>query len=125
VAKASDLPKLRAAPKEIVGRVTDEATMVRWVAANIDAFEPDPKTCPAPFAWTLLRQCRDNPEFLDKTFLPMWQKLIPPRSQLENSGPKVQDGQSVIDLMDRILDASRKSQGLPPVERPALESTKE
>ena len=111
----SDLPKLRVGPREIRGRVTDEATIVRWVAENIDNGEVDPKTCPAPFAWTLLRQCRDVEGFLDETFMPLWIKLIPPRSQLESGAPKEQDGKSVIELMDRILAASRAAKGLPPI----------
>lgn len=91
--------------------------MVRWVAENIDNGEVDPKTCPAPFAWTMLRLCRESDEYLEKTFMPMWRQLIPPKSQIENEAPKEQDGRSLIELSEQILAISREAQGLDPKEK--------
>lgn len=99
---------LALAPPELAGRTADEPAIVRWVARNVDG-EADPATCPDPFAWTLLRECRETPGFVADHFLPLWAKLIPPRSQLEQAGPKVQDGQPVIELIDRIVGHARKA----------------
>ena len=125
MAKVGDLPRLRLAPRKIRDRVAGEAEIVRWVARNIDLAEPDPKSCPDPFAWTLLRQCREVDGFVNDTFLPLWTKLIPPRSQIENAAPKEQDGSTVIALMDRILAASRAAKGLPPVAKEPESEPKE
>lgn len=80
----------------------DEPTVVRWVARNVDNPEPDPATCPDPFAWTLLRTCRENPAFLPFFVEKLWAKLIPARSQLDGAGPKEFDGKLQLELIDRI-----------------------
>jgi hypothetical protein len=104
-----DYEPLAFAPRELEGRQALEAEVVRWVSNNVDVRRPDPATCPSPFAWTLLRQCRQVPGFMSE-FLAVWVKLIPPRSQLESSTTKVQDGKAIIELADRILAHSREAQ---------------
>lgn len=103
-------PLMPLAPPELAGRTSDEPTIIRWVANNVDA-NPDPETCPAPFAWTLLRACRAHPGFLAIFLEKCWVKLIPSKAQLEAGGPKVQDGRSVIELTDRILAHAQEAQG--------------
>lgn len=80
----------------------DEPTVVRWVARNIDNPDPDPLTCPDPFAWTLLRTCREDPTFVPFFVEKLWAKLIPARSQLDGGGPREFDGKPTLELIDRI-----------------------
>lgn len=102
------------APASIAGREADELTIVRWVARNIDVPSPDPSSCPDPFAWSLLRECRETPGFVSDHFLPLWAKLIPPRSQLADTKPKgAVDGQAQLDLIGRILAHRRASEPEP------------
>lgn len=75
---------------------------MRWVARNIDVHEPDPYECPDPFAWTMLRQCREDPGFVRFFVEKLWAKLIPSRSQLDQVAPKALDGQAQLELIDRI-----------------------
>lgn len=103
-------------PDGLVGRTADEPAIVRWVARNIDVPEPDPKTCPDPFAWTLLRSCRLSGNFTAFFVEKLWAKLIPPRSQLEAAGPKAQEGKAVIELVDRILAHSQAATEASPPE---------
>lgn len=104
----SDLPHLAQA---------DEPTVVRWVARNVDNPDPDPRTCPDPFAWTLLRTCRENPAFLPFFVEKLWAKLIPARSQLEGSGPKEFDGKLQLEFLDRI-DAMSAAASEAPAQKP-------
>lgn len=99
------------APRGLKGKKADEPTVVRWVADNVDVADPDPATCPSPFAWTLLRTCRSNPAFVPFFVEKLWAKLIPARSQLEQTVAKAQDGKSTIELCDRILEHSRAAHG--------------
>lgn len=104
---------LPAAPEELAGKTANEPDIVRWVARNIDNPRVTPADCPDPFAWTLLRQCRD-PEnkgmvvfFIER----LWAKLLPPRSQLEDPDhEKVIDGQPMIDMIDRIREISEEAE---------------
>jgi len=80
----------------------DEPTIVRWVSRNIDNPKPDPRTCPDPFAWTLLRTCRADPAFVPFFVEKLWARLIPSRAQLESAGPKDFDGKVQLELIGRI-----------------------
>lgn len=86
------LPKTKATELEIV----------RWVARSIDDLDVRPEDCPDPFAWTLLRQCRDDSGFAIGFIEKLWSKLIPSRSQLETGGSKDLDGKVTVDLLERI-----------------------
>lgn len=99
------------APPGLGNRSADEATVIRWVANNVDNADVKPEDCPAPFAWTLLRECRQVPGFMFFFLEKCWAKLIPARSQLEKDGPPVKDGQATIELMDRILAISEEARG--------------
>lgn len=106
-----DEPKLPHAPPELEGRTASEAEILRWVAGHIDHPNPSPADCPAPFAWTLLRQCWGIPKatawFVEK----LWVKLIPSRAQLEaESGDGKFDGKPTIDLIDRIEKHARDAE---------------
>lgn len=96
----------------------DEPTVVRWVARNVDNPRPDPRTCPDPFAWTLLRTCRENPAFLPFFVEKLWAKLIPARSQLDGAGPREFDGKVQLELINRI-EAMRDAAEAPPAPRVA------
>jgi len=95
------------APADLAGKTASEPEIVRWVARNIDNPVPSPDTCPDPFAWTLLRECRSNPAFLNFFIEKLWSKLIPSRSQLEaQDDGRVVDGQPVLDMIARIRTIS-------------------
>lgn len=93
---------LELAPEGVAGKAASEPAVVRWVARNIDNPDPDPCECPDPFAWTLLRLCREDPKFTAWFTEKLWSKLIPSRSQLDTGGPKEFDGKVTLDLIERI-----------------------
>ena len=94
---------LEAMPVALAGKAAPEAEVVRWVARNIDNPEASAKDCPDPFAWTLLRQCRDNPVFVAFFIEKLWCKLIPSRGQQEGeSGGAELDGKPTLELIERL-----------------------
>ena len=100
--KAADAG-LAVAPEELAGRSASEAETVRWVARNIDNADVGVADCPDPFAWTLLRQCRDNPGFQAFFIEKLWSKLLPNRAQLESEADESElDGQALLDFIGRI-----------------------
>ena len=109
MARAKGLPKLQRAPASLAGRVASELETVRWVASQIDVAKPNPEECPAPFAWTLLCQCREDSEFTKWFVEKLWSKLIPSRTQLETTAPKDLDGKVQIELIERIQAMSNKA----------------
>jgi len=91
------------APAELDGKAAPEPETVRWVARHIDAPNPKPANCPDPFAWTLLRMCRESPDFCVFFVEKLWSKLIPSRAQIDQSsdaGPI--DGKATMELIERI-----------------------
>lgn len=100
---------LQVAPSALSGKTANEPEVVRWVARNIDNPNPDPASCPDPFAWTLLRQCRENPQFVPFFVEKLWSKLIPSRSQLEDGGPSSSfDGRVTVELIRRLRELGRR-----------------
>jgi len=94
---------LEIAPETLAGRACAEPEIIRWVARNIDSPSPDPEDCPDPFAWTLLRQCRDNPAFVAFFIEKLWVKLLPSRAQQERDADDGRvDGQVTMDMIARI-----------------------
>ena len=102
---ASPFPTLPPCPPTLVGRSGSELEVIRWVARNIDARDPDPAECPSPFAWTLLRQCRESPNRTKWFIERLWVKLIPSRSQLDGTEAVQFDAKPTQDLIARILAA--------------------
>lgn len=98
----SVLELLQSAPEGLVGRVAAEPDIVRWVARSIDHPDPDPDGCPDPFAWTLLRMCRESLEFRVWFVEKLWVKLIPARSHVDQAKPAGFDGKPTIELIERI-----------------------
>lgn len=111
---ADEPDELEVAPAALAGKKAGEPEIVRWVARHIDHPQPDPETCPDPFAWTLLRDCRENPAFRMFFVEKLWAKLIPTRSQLDGGSAKEIDGKPTLELIGRI-EALRAG-----AERPAL-----
>lgn len=112
-AEPIDVDSLPTAPPELAGKKAAEPEIVRWVARHIDHPDPDPAECPDPFAWTLLRACRDRERgsaFLVFFVEKLWAKLIPTRSQLDGGGAKVVDGKPTIELYDRILSMKAEAE---------------
>lgn len=99
----SEQLELEFAPAVLAGKAAPEPEIVRWVARNIDAPDASSEACPDPFAWTLLRECRTNPEFRFFFIEKLWAKLLPSRAQQEDGSGKVNDGQPTLDLIERIL----------------------
>lgn len=110
-AAAAAIGDLPAAPAALAGKAATEPAIVRWVARHIDHPDPDPRDCPDPFAWTLLRACRTSPPFLLFFVEKLWAKLIPTRSQVDGGGAKAVDGKPTIELIDRILSMKARAEG--------------
>ncbi len=111
--------QLEPAPFGLAGRKAGEQEIVRWVARNVDNPVPIPEECPDPFAWTLLRRCREEPEFVGFFIEKLWVKLIPSRSQLDTDGVGEFDGQPTLDLIKRIEAIRDKAQEKSKPEIPA------
>jgi hypothetical protein len=112
---------LEAAPPELAGRKASEPAIVRWVARNIDDPNPDPAGCPDPFAWTLLRQCREVPGFTSFFVEKLWAKLL--RDTEDAGAQKVIDGKPTIDLIEKIQALRGEAElGARPVASPAKQS---
>lgn len=93
---------LPAAPAALARKSAPENEVVRWVADNIDNPKPTAKSCPSPFAWTLLRQCREEGMtffFIEK----LWSKLVSLRSDEDQGAVKVLDGAPTVALIDEIM----------------------
>ena len=103
------IPKLELAPASLADATATELEVVRWVADNIDNRSVRAADCPSRFAWTLLRQCRDDPEITKWFVEKLWSKLIPSRTQLETTAPKDLDGKVQIELIERIQAMSDKA----------------
>lgn len=106
--KQPPLADLLHAP-EGIGKKASEVEIVRWVAENIDYADPNPEECPHPFAWTLLRSCRGDVDFLIFFIKDIWTKLLPSRSQLEQGKSKEIDGKVTIKMIERIQELSDKA----------------
>lgn len=99
-----DRVPLPAAPPELAYKSATENEIVRWVARNIDNPHPNAGECPDPFAWTLLRQCRDQgltAWFIEK----LWGKLVSIRKTEDERDSKILDGQPTVDLIERIQNS--------------------
>ena len=107
-----EFPVLEPAPRGLAGKTAPEATVIRWVANNIDNPDVQPEDCPAPVGWTLLRECRQSPAFRMDFLQSTWVKLLPSRAQLEkdDAKPNELDGQKQMDLIDQIREARRKAE---------------
>ena len=100
---ANDPTGLPMAPAELEGKASAEPEVIRWVARNIDNPTVDVEGCPDSFAWTLLRQCRENPPFRLFFIEKLWAKLIPNRSlQDVDKNDRSYDGTPTIELIQRI-----------------------
>ena len=111
-ASKAGLKKLKRAPISWGGRGATEPEVVRWVARNIDEPDPDPESCPDPFAWTLLCRCRESVGFTDGFIDKLWSKLIPSRAHLDTTQSDTRlDGQEVLDLIARIQAISKETAG--------------
>ena len=96
------LEPLEVAPLGLAQTFADEPEVVRWVARNISVRRPNPAECPDPFAWTLLRMCREDPSFTTWFVDKLWSKLIPSRSQLDTKQVNDIDGRVTVELIERI-----------------------
>jgi hypothetical protein len=109
---ANDRTVLPMAPAELEGKVSAEPEVLRWVARNIDNPTVDVEGCPDSFAWTLLRQCRENPPFRLFFIEKLWAKLIPSRLQQDvDKNDKSYDGTPTIELIERIRAIRAKAMG--------------
>lgn len=103
--------ELELAPAFLAGKEALEPEVIRWVARNIDNPDANAEDCPDPFAWTLLRQCRANPQFQFFFIEKLWGKLIPSRSQLDDGGDKDNfDGKPTAELIYKIQTFRKESE---------------
>lgn len=93
------------APAALVGKAAFEPEVARWVARNIDNPKADPGDCPDPFAWTLLRMCRESPSFALTFVRDIWTKLLVSqvRQGDEDTGGRI-DGTPTPEFIERIRE---------------------
>ena len=99
---------LPVAPDALAGRMAGEPEIARWVARNIDNPDARPADCPDPFAWTLLRMCRESPAFTLMFVKDIWIKLLISEAKRDDGE---MDGQHVLDLIERIRAISEEHKG--------------
>jgi len=105
---ASQGDTLPSAPKALADKTASEVEIIRWVAQNIDNPKVTVKSCPAPFAWTLLRQCRGNDAFISWFTDKLWSKLIPTRAQFgDEEGVLSLDGTQTLEVLDKLSAISK------------------
>lgn len=100
------------APAALAGKTALEPEVTRWVARNIDNPAADPSTCPDPFAWTLLRMCRENPAFAMMFVKDIWTKLLVSQAKLGDNGggDGEMDGTPTLKLIGRIREMRDKAE---------------
>lgn len=96
--------QLPTAPSALSGKESTEVEIIRWVARNIDNPAACAEECPDPFAWTLLRQCREmGSSFVTFFVEKLWSKLIPSKAQVLSGVEETDvDGQGTIDFLVKI-----------------------
>ncbi len=101
--------KKAASEKKVKGKL-DVRKLVEWVFANM-AVKGNPADAePCPGALEFLRSVQKNPTAKAKFYSEFLVKLLPSRSQLEMSDRFRDQGQNVLDTLDRIeaLDADNE-----------------
>ena len=99
------------APAALAGKSCSEPEIIRWVARNIDNPEAGPDDCPDPFAWTLLKQCRSDPEFVTFFIEKLWVKLLPTGANRDrNDTGGALDGRVTLDILERIMSIRDKAE---------------
>jgi len=89
-----------------------EVENIVWVADNMRVVDLDPHSCPSMRAWNMLCECRESAAFRLKFWSDHYSKIIPAKSMLENNKRKTAvDGQSTMDLIDRVRAMSDRIQG--------------
>ena len=89
-----------------------EVENITWVADHMRIVEIDPKDCPSMRAWNMLCECRENAYFRANFWKDHYAKIIPAKSMLENNRRRTAiDGQSTMDLIDRVRATSDRIQG--------------
>jgi hypothetical protein len=82
---------------------------VVWVYNNMGIrFDTiDPKSAPSPGAYAYLRFVQGNPALMSDFYTKIWPKLIPSRTQLENTDKYNDDNREHFELLDRFTAESR------------------
>lgn len=99
-------------PPELADRTAGEPEIARWVSRNIDNPAPDLDKCPDPFAYTLLRMCRENPGFAMMYVKDIWTKLLVSKVRHESDrdgSSKDIDGTPTLKMIARIQVISEKT----------------
>ncbi len=98
------------APAALAGKTAMEPEVARYVARNIDNPAPSPEDCPDPFAWTLLRMCRENPAFALMFVKDIWVKLLIQQAKQDDAGgDEKMDGTPTLELIQRIREIRDKA----------------
>ena len=76
----------------------------------MDNPEPSAADCPDPFAWTLLRMCREDSAFLLTMVRDVWTKLLVTGARREDvASGEAMDGQVTLELIERIQAMRKKA----------------
>jgi hypothetical protein len=102
---------LAVAPKDLAGKAATEPEIARWVFRNVDNPSPSAKECPDPFAWTLLRMCRQSESFLLILVKDVWTKLLSAEARRAEAagGGEAVDGKVTLELIEKIKGMSEKA----------------
>lgn len=103
------------APAALAGKAALEPEVARWVARNIDNPAADPAGCPDPFAWTLLRMCRENAGFALMFVKDIWTKLLVSQARQEDAPDLAGqiDGTPTLALIERIREMRARAEAAP------------
>ena len=94
---------LEVAPPALAGKTAPEPEVVRWVVRNIDNPAASPSDCPDPFAWTLLRMCREEFSFAAMFVKDIWTKLLVQQAKLgDDDSGRPMDGTPTLEMIERI-----------------------
>jgi len=109
--KEDDNPELLSSVSAMISlgkRKASEVDVIRWVAQNIDNPIACAEDCPAPFAWTLLRQCRGDGGFITWFTEKLWSKLIPNKVDMgDDDGGGADDGAKTLEVLDKLSVIAR------------------
>jgi hypothetical protein len=95
--------------QEVAGKSSAPMEWVLWVARNIERKNPDFSTCPDVGAFGLLKACRRSPVVAADFWKTFVAKVIT-KGEGEKDPEKV-DGEAVLNVIDRILQAAAKARG--------------
>ena len=76
---------------------------IQWVAENLEV-EGAEKNAIGPIALSLLKWAKESPSSRSEFFKNLWPKLLPSQKEIDNQARYSDDGSTIIELAERILE---------------------